>query len=148
MQTSAAQQALLLAAALTALGLFSAPAVAESTNIPTNAYYDRALTEEEKQAIREEEAVTPNDGKPSVPAPAVQDIIPDAALPTPSAKSAAGPAPKNEAEAILQDSKKVAPVTKQDFDECMSAWSPQTQMSKAEWASSCRTTLSYFPEKD
>jgi hypothetical protein len=39
-------------------------------------------------------------------------------------------------------------VTKQDFDNCMQAWSPQTQMSKSEWAASCRTTLSYFPEKD
>ena len=30
----------------------------------------------------------------------------------------------------------------------MQAWSPQTQMTKTEWAASCRTTLSYFPEKD
>ena len=37
---------------------------------------------------------------------------------------------------------------KKDFDECMQAWSPQTQMTKTEWAASCRTTLSYFPEKD
>jgi hypothetical protein len=39
-------------------------------------------------------------------------------------------------------------VTKKDFDECMQAWGPQTQMSKSEWAASCRTTLQYFPEKD
>ena len=69
MHTSTASQALVLAAALTALGFFAAAAVAESTNVPTNAYYDRALTDDEKQAIQEEEAVTPSDGKPSVPAP-------------------------------------------------------------------------------
>jgi len=148
MHTSTASQALVLAAALTALGFFAAAAVAESTNVPTNAYYDRALTDDEKQAIQEEEAVTPSDGKASVPAPSVQDVIPDAALPAPAANSGAVPKPKNEAEAILQDSKKSVPVTKQDFDNCMQAWSPQTQMSKSEWAASCRTTLSYFPEKD
>ena len=72
----------------------------------------------------------------------MQDIIPDAALPAPAANSDTGPKPKNEAEVILQDSKKSVPVTKQDFDNCMQAWSPQTQMSKSEWAASCRTTLS------
>ena len=150
MHTPAASQALAVALALTALGFFAAPAAAESTNVPTNAYYDRALTDDEKQAIQEEEAVTPNDGKPSVPAPAVQDIIPDADVPQPTAKSDAGQPqkkPQTEAEVILEDSKKVDPVTKQDFDNCMQAWSPQTQMSKSEWAASCRTTLSYFPEK-
>jgi len=54
MHTSAASPVLALAAALTALGVFAAPAVAESTNIPTNAYYDRSLTADEKEAIREE----------------------------------------------------------------------------------------------
>ena len=103
MHTSTASQALVLAAALTALGFFAAAAVAESTNVPTNAYYDRALTDDEKQAIQEEEAVTPSDGKPSVPAPSVQDVIPDAALPAPAANSGAVPKPKNEAEAILQE---------------------------------------------
>ncbi len=151
MHTSAASSVLALAAALTALGVFAAPAAAESTNIPTNAYYDRTLTGDEKEAIREEEAVTPNDGKPSVPAPGDQGVIPDAAVPLPTAKSDADKPqkkPLTEAEVILQDSKKVDPVTKKDLDECMQAWSPQTQMSKAEFAASCRTTLQYFPEKD
>jgi hypothetical protein len=151
MHTSATAPALAFAAVLTAFGTFAVPALAESTNIPTNAYYDRALTPDEKEAIRQEEAVTPNDGKASVPAPGDEGIIPDAAAPTPSAKSDAGkPHEKaeTEAEVILKDSKKVEPVTKKDFDECMQAWSPQTQMSKAEWAASCRTTLQYFPEKD
>jgi hypothetical protein len=156
MHTSAASPVLALAAALTALGVFAAPAVAESTNIPTNAYYDRSLTSDEKAAIREEEAVTPNDGKASVPAPGDQGVIPDAAdaaVPLPTAKANADkPGQKKtaetEAEVILDDSKKVDPVTKKDFDECMQAWGPQTQMSKAEFAASCRTTLQYFPEKD
>jgi hypothetical protein len=152
MHTSAASPVLALAAALAALGVFAAPAVAESTNIPTNAYYDRSLTGDEKEAIREEEAVTPSDGKASVPAPGDQGVIPDAAVPLPTAKSNAGKPDKKtvetEAEVILDDSKKVDPVTKKDFQECMQAWDPQTQMSKAEFAASCRTTLQYFPEKD
>ncbi len=153
MHSSAASPVLALAAALTALGVFAAPAVAESTNIPTNAYYDRSLTADEKEAIKEEEAVTPNDGKASVPAPGDQGVIPDAAVPLPTAKANADkPGHKKtaetEAEVILDDSKKVDPVTKKDFEECMQAWGPQTQMSKAEFAASCRTTLQYFPEKD
>jgi hypothetical protein len=149
MQISATEPAIALAAVLSALGAFGAPALAESTNVPTNAYYDRALTADEKDAIRQEEAVTPNDSKASVPAPGDEGIIPDAAAPN-SKSSEAKPqqTPQTEAEVILQDSKKVEPVTKKDFDECMQAWSPQTQMTKAEFAVSCRTTLSYFPEKD
>ena len=152
MHTSAASPVLALAVALAGLGVFAAPAAAESTNIPTNAYYDRTLTGDEKAAIAEEEAVTPNDGKASVPAPGDQGVIPDAAVPLPTAKSdAVKPHEKTaetEAEIILDDSKKVDRVTKKDFEECMQAWDPQTQMSKAEFAASCRTTLQYFPEKD
>jgi len=146
MHTSAAASALALTAVLTALGTFAVPARAESTNVPTNAYYGRALTAHEQEAIRQEEAVTPNDAKAFVPPP-----IPDAAVPAAAAKSDADKPqgkPQSEAEVILQDSKKVSPVTKKDFDECMQAWGPQTQMSKSEWAASCRTTLQYFPEKN
>ena len=150
MHTSAASSA--LAAALTALGILTAPALAESTNVPTNAYHDRSLTADEKEAIREEEAVTPNDGKASVPAPGDEGVIPDAAVPLPTAKAKPDqPGPKkaeSEADIILDESKKVDPVTKNDLAECMKDWGPQTQMSKAEWAASCRTTLQYFPEKD
>jgi hypothetical protein len=151
MHASAAVSALALTAVLTALGTFTAPARAESTNIPTNAYYDRALTADEKEAIRQEEAVTPNDGKASVPAAGDEGIIPDAAVATAAEKlEAAKPhkKPDTEAEVILEDSKKVEPVTKKDFDECMQAWGPQAQMSKSERAASCSTTLQYFPEKD
>ena len=60
------------------------------------------------------------------------------------------PAPKqnvpNEAEVILQDSKKQDPETPKEIAECMKQWGPQTQMTKEEWAASCRRTLRYFPE--
>jgi hypothetical protein len=55
------------------------------------------------------------------------------------------PAP-NEADAILQDSKKSDHVTPKEVSECVSQWGPQTQMTKEEWAASCRRTLRYFPE--
>jgi len=149
MQISAAAPAVALAAVLSALGTLAVPALAESTNVPTNAYYDRALTADEKDAIRQEEAVTPNDGKASVPPPGEEGTIPDAAVPSAkSSEAKPNQKPQTEAEVIIEDSKKVDPVTKKDFDECMQAWSPQTQMTKTEWAASCRTTLSYFPEKN
>jgi hypothetical protein len=53
----------------------------------------------------------------------------------------------NETEVILQDSKKQVPETSKEISECMSQWGPQTQMTKEEWAASCRSTLRYFPEK-
>jgi len=53
---------------------------------------------------------------------------------------------ENEAEAILDESKKDFKVTKRDLAGCLKDWDPQTQMSKAEWAESCRTTLEYFPD--
>ena len=53
----------------------------------------------------------------------------------------------NEAEVILQDSKKQDPETPKEIAECMKQWGPNTQMSKEEWAASCRRTLQYFPEK-
>jgi hypothetical protein len=149
---------LLAVAALWALlGAASAPALAEpsSTNVPTNAYHDNPLTADEKEAIAEEEAVTPDDGKASVPAPQDQGVIPDAIIDQPKA-AASEPKPghtnkktaESEADVILDQSKKNDPVTKKAMDECMSAWDPQTQMSKSEWETSCRTTLEYFPEKD
>ena len=53
----------------------------------------------------------------------------------------------NEPEVILQDSKKQDPETPKEITECMNQWGPQTQMTKDEWAASCRSTLRYFPEK-
>jgi hypothetical protein len=156
MHTTAAFPVFVIAAALTALSVAAAPALAQtSTNIPTNAYHDDPLTADEKQAIAEEEAVTPDDGKPSVPAPQDLGVIPDAAVPLPSNKAATqGEKPgqkktaESEADIILDDAKKNFPVTSKDLAECMKDWDPQTQMSKSEWAASCRTTLQYFPEKD
>ena len=52
----------------------------------------------------------------------------------------------NEADVILQDSKKNDPETPKELGECMNQWGPQTQMTKEEWAASCRSTLCYFPE--
>ncbi len=75
------------------------------------------------------------------------------AVPDPFAASAWAqtPEPKqrapNEAEVILRDSKKNDPETPREIEECMKQWGPQTQMSKEEWAASCRSTLKYFPEK-
>lgn len=62
------------------------------------------------------------------------------------------PAPQekapSEADVILKDSKKSDPETPKELAECMSQWGPQTQMTKEEWAASCRRTLRYFPEND
>lgn len=52
----------------------------------------------------------------------------------------------DEAEKILQDSKKQDPETPKEIAECLSQWGPQTQMTKEEWAASCRSTLRYFPQ--
>jgi hypothetical protein len=52
----------------------------------------------------------------------------------------------DEADVILQDSKKNAPETPKELAECINQWGPQTQMTKEEWAASCRSTLHYFPE--
>ena len=52
----------------------------------------------------------------------------------------------NEAEEILKESKKQDPETSKEVAECMQQWGPQTQMTKEEWAASCRSTLRYFPE--
>ena len=52
----------------------------------------------------------------------------------------------SETEVILQDSKKSDRETPKEVSECMSQWGPQTQMTKEEWAASCRRTLRYFPD--
>jgi hypothetical protein len=138
----------LLAAAVLAVS-FALPALAES-NIPSNAYPGTTLTPDERSAISEEEAVTPNAGNKSSPPPGTVGIIPDANGPLSPDTGPADAQPKaaeTEAQAIIEQSKKNVPVTKSDYDRCISQWDPQTQMSKQEWAQSCRTTLQYFPEK-
>jgi Na+-translocating ferredoxin:NAD+ oxidoreductase RnfG subunit len=47
---------------------------------------------------------------------------------------------------ILKDSQKQDPETPKELAECMNQWGPNTQMTKEEWAASCRSTLNYFPE--
>ncbi|MCZ7593981.1 MAG: hypothetical protein M5U16_03015 [Hyphomicrobium sp.] len=130
---------------------------------PKIPYYKDPLTATERSGIAEEENVSPNDGQLSVPAPQDEGVIPDAgdkadreaATETPEqnleqdvnrgAKKKAG---ESEADAILDESKKNFKVTKKDLAGCMADWDPQTQMSKAEWEESCRTTLEYFPQGD
>lgn len=56
------------------------------------------------------------------------------------------PASPDEAGKILQDSKKQDSETSKEIAECLNQWGPQTQMTKEEWAASCRQTLRYFPE--
>jgi len=147
---------LLAAAAMIAAFSVTGPAFAQTetgADVPANAYPGGALTPEEKAGIAAEEDVTPNDGRPSVPPPQVKGIIPDAADQTPTtapadpAASKTTPKVETESEVILNDAKKDDRVTGKDFSDCMRAWDPQTQMTKEEWAASCRTTLQYFPEK-
>jgi hypothetical protein len=68
----------------------------------------------------------------------------------PQSAFAQGQQPKqkapSEADTVLQDSKKNAPETPKELAECINQWGPQTQMTKEEWAASCRRTLHYFPE--
>ena len=146
----------LLIAVVLALAAFNGAAIAETASqVPENSYYDDPLTASERSGIAQEESVTPNDGRASVPNRADDGIIPDAAIdqqnlaPTdnpPPAESLEKRKGDNEANAVIQDSKKNYKVTKKDFESCMKDWGPQTQMTKAEWAASCRTTLEYFPD--
>lgn len=143
--------------AITAFGILTAPVMAQVTgaDIPKNSYYKDPLTKAERNAIAEEENVSPNDGSPSVPAPQDQGVIPDAAdkvdsknIGTPDAAKQGAPkkTAESEADIILDQSKKNYKVTEQDMANCLKDWDAQSQMSKAEWKESCRTTLEYYPE--
>jgi hypothetical protein len=148
---------LTVAVAMTAFGILTAPVMAQETgaDIPKNSYYKDPLTKAERNAIAEEEDVSPNDGSASVPAQQDQGVIPDAAdkadstnVGTPDAakQGAQKKTAESEADIILDQSKKNDKVTKEDMANCMKDWDPQSQMSKAEWKESCRTTLEYFPD--
>jgi len=76
---------------------------------------------------------------------ASQSSLRIAAAKTGKSSGAARGGETNEAEAILKDSKKDFKVTHKDFADCMKDWGPQTQMTKKQWAASCRSTLQYFP---
>lgn len=149
-------------AAIAAFGIFSAPLSAAETaaDIPKDSYYKDPLTATERSGIAQEENVSPNDGRASVPNAADEGIIPDAA--DKADREAATETPEqnrqedvdrsavkrgeSEADAILDESKKDFKVTERGLENCMKDWDPQTQMSKAEWKESCRTTLEYFPD--
>ena len=153
---------LLALAAIAALGIFSASVGAAETaaDVPKNSYHNDPLTATERSGIAEEENVSPNDGRASVPNAADEGVIPDAA--DKADREAATETPEqnrkedvdrsavkrgeSEADAILDESKKDFKVTKRGLEDCMKDWDPQTQMSKAEWKESCRTTLEYFPD--
>jgi hypothetical protein len=153
---------LLALAAIAALGIFSASVGAAETaaDVPKNTYHNDPLTATERSGIAEEENVSPNDGRASVPNAADEGVIPDAA--DKADREAATETPEqnrkedvdrsavkrgeSEADAILDESKKDFKVTKRGLEDCMKDWDPQTQMSKAEWKESCRTTLEYFPD--
>ena len=158
----ASNSPLLALAAIAALGVFSAPAGAAeaAADVPKNSYYNDPLTATERSGIAEEENVSPNDGRASVPNAADDGVIPDAA--DKADRKAATETPEQnrkedidrsaekrgetEADAILDESKKDFKVTNQGLADCLKDWDPQTQMSKAEWKESCRTTLEYFPD--
>ena len=166
MHTSSVSPIAAAAGLFAALSIFSGFVIAEEkvtgSEIPTNSYYDQKLTPDEKAGIASEEDVSPNDGKASVPPSDLQGIIPDAAdpekgdvtvntpadgaLPGDTAKK--GDANADEADAVIQQSKENFRVSKNEYDRCLGQWDPQTQMSKEEWAQSCRTTLQYFPESN
>jgi hypothetical protein len=150
------------AAVMAVVGILTAPALAEerASDIPKDTYYKDPLTPSERSGIASEENVSPNDGRQSVPAD--EGVIPDAG--DKADRNAATETPEqnleedtdrgavrrgvSEADAILDESKKDFKVTKKDLAGCIADWDPQTQMSKAEWTESCRTTLEYFPDRD
>jgi len=150
---------------IVAFGMFTGAVLAEEqvkgSEIPTNSYYGEKLTPDERSGIASEEDVSPNDGKASVPPSDLQGVIPDAADPE-KGDTTVGVSPddalpgdvdhkgdksaESESDVIISDSKKNFRVGKAEFDKCVSQWDPQSQMTKEEWAQSCRTSLQYFPE--
>lgn len=143
-----------VAAAIAAFGFFAGPVLAgpeTGSDIPKNSYYDDPLTNTERDAIAEEEDVSPNDGSASRPDPADRGVIPVPADVVPGDRSALDEPFKvaeSEADKIIDDAKKSTPVTAGDMEKCMGDWDPETQMTKEEWAESCRSTLPYFPETE
>ena len=145
-----------------AIALYAVPALTgeKATDIPKDTYYKDPLTASERSGIASEENVSPNDDRQSLPTPQDEGVIPDAgdkadrdaAIETPAQNlkedtdRSAEKRGESEADAILDESKKDFKVTKKGLADCLKDWDPQTQMSKSEWAESCRTTLEYFPD--
>ena len=155
----ASNSRLLAVAAIAALGILTVTVRAAETaaDVPKDSYQNDPLTPTERSGIASEENVSPNDGQMSVPAD--KGVIPDAG--DAADRKAATETPEqnleqdvdrgakkgeNEADAILDESKKDFKVTKKDLAGCLKDWDPQTQMTKEEWKESCRTTLEYFPD--
>ena len=151
-----------LAVAGMAIALYAVPALTaeKATDIPKDTYYKDPLTASERSGIASEENVSPNDDRQSLPTPQDEGVIPDAgdkadrdaAIETPAQNlkedtdRSAEKHGESEANAILDESKKDFKVTKKGLADCLKDWDPQTEMSKSEWAESCRTTLEYFPD--
>jgi hypothetical protein len=115
-----------------ALGFTAGPGVAQNSAAPEPQY---KLSPLEKEAVAEEEAISPNDG------PTSHKAIPGGEGTAPNQN-----VPATEPSEVFENPKKTYPVTTSDLDECIKTWDPQTQMSKAEWKESCQRTLRYYPE--
>ncbi len=152
----ASKTPLLAVAAIVAAGILSATVLAAETaaEIPKDSYYNDPLTATERSGIAQEENVSPGDGRASVPNASDDGVIPDAVIDQGDNAKLQDTAPvksepkkgEDEADVVLDDAKKNDKVTKRGLSDCMKDWDPQTQMSKAEWKESCRTSLEYFPD--
>ncbi len=136
-----------MAVAIAALGIFSAPVLAETAaDVPKESYYNDPLTATERSGIAHEENVSPNDGQASVPNAVDEGVIPDAAD-TADQKAATETQEPNLQKDVNRGAKQMPArtkptpssikkkdfkVTKQDLDDCLKDWDPQTQMTKAE----------------
>ena len=151
-----------LAVAGMAIALYAVPALTaeKATDIPKDTYYNDPLTASERSGIASGRECLSQRRRQSLPTPQDEGVIPDAgdkadrdaAIETPAQNlkedtdRSAEKRGESEANAILDESKKDFKVTKKDLADCLKDWDPQTQMSKEEWAESCRTTLEYFPD--
>ncbi|HWJ72212.1 MAG TPA: hypothetical protein VNX29_03500 [Kaistia sp.] len=127
-------QSLLPAALFAVSAIFSASALAAETAADLHSTHAAAVSERSDIASGENASQG-----------ASQSSLRIAAAKTGKSSGAARGGETNEAEAILKDSKKDFKVTHKDFADCMKDWGPQTQMTKKQWAASCRSTLQYFP---
>jgi hypothetical protein len=146
MQTQSAFLRLGAAILLAAFGAAGSALAQDATGpeIAQGAYQDQTLTGSEREAITQEEDVTPNDGRPSVPSPGDQAIIPDAADPEkgdttvdatsdgalPGDVHTKGAKPDgSETNVILDDATKNFKVTQNEYQRCLRQWVSQTQLS-------------------
>ena len=131
------------------------PGAETGADIPKNSYYKDPLTKAERNAHRRggerlsQRRLTVR-ARPrtraSSPTPRTRPTAPTPRAPDADQAGASEKKAESEADIILDQSKKNDKVTKQDMASCLKDWDPQTQMSKAEWTESCRTTLEYFPD--